>query len=186
MRGESTHKILELLKRGDKAMLEKIYVENRETFINFSKKFGISEFDAADVYQDAIIVFRENAMNGKINSLESSISTYLFAIGKYKIFQTLRANSNIDLDSDLELDEKNIEFDVNLFDEKLTKEQRVVAKYFKMLGERCKEILTLFYYQGYTLGEIAVILEYSTKEVLKSSKSRCIQKLKNLINKRNG
>ncbi len=182
MREELTDKILESLKRGDNATLEKIYIDNRVAFINFSKKFGLPEVDALDVYQDAIIAFHENAINGKINSFNSSVSTYLFAIGKFMIFQLLRVDSGIEFDSNMMIEEKNIEFDVNLYDEKLTNKQKVIAKHFKMLGERCKEVLSLFYYQGYTLGEIAVILGYSTKNVLKSSKSRCLKQLKEMIN----
>jgi RNA polymerase sigma-70 factor (ECF subfamily) len=85
--------------------------------------------------------------------------------------------------NDFDLVEENIEFDVNLYGPVLTNEQQLLKKYYGHLGDRCKSILNLFYYQGYNLDEIRDILNYSNKKVLKSQKSRCIKQLKDLINK---
>lgn len=180
---DNSKNIIELLKRGDDATLHKIYVENREAFIKFSKKFNIDKSDAADIYQDAIIILRENAINGKINNLNSTVSTYLFAIGKYKIYQFHRKNSKVEFNNDILIEEKNIELDVNHHYEKITNQQRAIKKHFSKLGERCKNILILFYYQGYNLDEITEILNYSNKKVLKSQKSRCIKQLKEFMKK---
>ena len=78
MNSKESKSIIELLKQGDKATLEKVYVENREGFLNFAKKYNVSEYDAIDIYQDSIMVLRENAINGRIDDLQSNISTYLF------------------------------------------------------------------------------------------------------------
>ena len=175
--------IIELIKQGDNTTLEKIYVENRKVFINFSKRYNINEYDALDIYQDTIIAFQENVINGKIDHLESSISTYLFAIGKYKIFYFHRKNKKFDPNNEIHLNDNNLVFDVNLEDENLTKKQEALKKSFNTLGERCKSVLNLFYYQGYTLDEITEILNYSDKKVLKSQKSRCLKQLKELVKK---
>ena len=178
--------IIDQLKKGDQKTLEKIYVENREGFINFSKKYNVEEQDAVDIYQDAIIVLRDNAVNGRIDALQSNISTYLFAIGKYKIYHNFRVRSREDLKEDVDLLQENVDFDVNLDDNPLTNEQKVLQKCFEELGERCQSILKLFYYQGYNLDEIQEILQYSNKKVLKSQKSRCIRQLKDLVRKYEG
>lgn len=176
------HNTLELLKKGDNATLQKIYEDNRISFINFSKRYDISEIDAVDIYQDAIIALYENGINGKINSLNSSVSTYLFAIGKYKIFQLLRKNKTINLDHNITIESTNEVLNVNFFNEKLTNKQKLIAKGITELGKRCKEVLELFYYKGFTLDEITNVLNYSSKEVLKSQKSRCLKQLKKIIN----
>lgn len=176
------HNILELLKKGDNATLQRIYEDNRSVFINFSKRYNISKNDAVDIYQDAIIALHENAVNGKINSLSSSVSTYLFAIGKNKIFQLLRKNKTVDLDQNITIESTNEILDVNFYDDKPTKRQNLILENLKRLGKRCVEVLKLFYYQGFTLDEITKILNYSSKEVLKSQKSRCIKQLKEIIN----
>jgi RNA polymerase sigma factor (sigma-70 family) len=182
MSDNNSKNIINLLQQGDKITLEKIYSENREAFINFSKKYNIEKYDAVDIYQDAILVLRENAINGKINNLNSNISTYLFAIGKYKIFHSYRLKSKFDLNNEFDIGEKNIDFDVNLLDEELTNQQKLLKEYFNKLGDRCKKVLNLFYYQGYTLDEITEVLNYSSKKVLKSQKSRCVKQLKDFVN----
>lgn len=177
-------KIIELLRLGDSNTLQKIYNDNRLSFIKFAQKYNIEEYDAADIYQDSIIALRENAINGKLNNIKSSISTYLFAIGKHKIYFTHRQNSKLEFDNDLLLNEKYFDPDVNLFDEKLTKEQEILQKCYEELGGKCKKVLNLFHYQGFTLDEITQILDYSSKKVLKSQKSRCQKKLKELCMKK--
>lgn len=183
MSSSDSKNTINLLKQGDKGILEKIYVENREGFLNFSKKYNVEEYDAVDIYQDSIMVLRENAIQGKIDNLQSNISTYLFAIGKYKIFHNFRVQSKLDFQNGFDLLEENTELDVNLYETILTNEQKLLKKYYDQLGDRCKSVLNLFYYQGYNLDEIKEILNYSNKKVLKSQKSRCLKQLKNLINK---
>ncbi len=183
MNSQDPKTIIELLKQGDKKTLEKIYVENREGFINFAKKYNVCEYDAIDIYQDSIMVLRENAINGRIDDLKSNVSTYLFAIGKYKIYYNFRVKSKTILKNDFNLVEENLDFDVDLYGPVLTKEQKLLKKYYDRLGDRCKSILNLFYYQGYNLDEIRTILNYSNKKVLKSQKSRCIKQLKDLVEK---
>lgn len=184
MESSNSKNIIDLIKCGDEKTLHNIYVKNREAFIKFSKKYNVERYDAVDIYQDAIIILRENVINGKIIELKSSISTYLFAIGKYKIFQTHRDNSKIELNNNFYAETENVQIDVNLPDEKLTNQQRLLNKHLPLLGERCKEVLILFYYEGYSLDEITEILGYSDKNVLKSQKSRCLKQLKNMINKK--
>lgn len=181
MEEENTKNIIKLIRGGDQLVLRKIYDENREAFIKFSRKYNVERYDAIDIYQDAIIVLYENIANGKITDLKSKVSTYLFAIGKYKIFQMHRDNSKVELSSELHLKEENIYLDVNLYNEKLTNRQNLLNKYYSQLGKRCKEILKLFYYEGYTLDEIINILKYSDKNVLKSQKSRCMRQLRDWI-----
>jgi RNA polymerase sigma-70 factor (ECF subfamily) len=183
MKEENTKNIIRLIREGDQLVLRKIYDSNREPFIKFSRKYNVEKYDALDIYQDAIIVLYENIINGKITDLNSKFSTYLFAIGKYKIFQLHRDNSKIELTNELFMEVENVYLDVNLFNEKLTNRQDLLNRYFSQLGNRCKEILKLFYYEGYTLDEIIDILNYSDKKVLKSQKSRCMRQLKDWIKK---
>ena len=182
MRAIELKKTIELLKQKDKVTFQKIYNDNRVAFINFAKGYHIEEYDSLDVYHDSILVLRDNAIQGKIDNLKSSISTYLFAIGKYKIYHIFREKAKLNITDDIEVIEKNFDFDVNLYDENPTNQQIQLKIGFKQLGERCKEVLELFYYSGYTLDEITEILNYSDKNVLKSQKSRCIKQLRKYSN----
>ena len=97
------------------------------------------------------------------------------------IYEQLRKDKKTVLvNTDVLKDEYNeeVEFD----NEPLSQHQKQLQNGFKRLGEQCKKILTLFYYNGYTLDEITISLNYDKKDVVKSQKSRCLAKLKSIIN----
>jgi RNA polymerase sigma factor (sigma-70 family) len=170
----------ELLKKGDDSALQKVYVENRDVFLSFSRKFNISSDDAEDIYHDTIIAFRENLVTGHLKELKSSLSTYLFAIGKNMIYQLQRQNSRRMNHYIYTIYEKNGIPDVNLSEEKATKQQKLLEKVLEKIGKRCKEILNLSFIEGYTIKEVREILNYSSINVLKSQKSRCLKRIREL------
>lgn len=174
--------LVKLLKDSDKETLKMIYLKNRDSFINFARKHSISEEDIVDVYQDAIIVLQEKIAQGKLESLTCSISTFLFGIGKYMLYEKARKNNKTVANFSLENEAYNYkEFSDSYFDDEQNEQQILLQKGFSSLGKKCKEVLKLFYYRGFTLEEIAVKLNYSSKNVVKSQKSRCIKQLKDKI-----
>lgn len=172
-----------LLKKSDKQTLKIIYVKNRTPFINFARKFNVSENDIVDAYQDAIIVLTEKAFRGEINNLNCSIRTFLFGIGKYILFEKVRKNKKIVFDFPLEKEDYNYrEISNSFIGEEPNSLDILLQKGFSSLGKKCKEVLRLFYYRGLTIDEISDRLNYKDKNVVKSQKSRCIKQLKEKIN----
>ncbi|RKE99014.1 RNA polymerase sigma factor [Ichthyenterobacterium magnum] len=173
--------VIEALKKGDQNALKLIYESNRLAFIGFAKKYSINEDDVIDIYQDAIIALRENAIKGKIDNLKSELKTYLFSIGKYMIYERLKQQKKMRLVEDSSNYIKNKEiFSFNIKNE-LTDQQKQLHIAFKSLGQKCKDVLTLFYYRGFDLEDIMNELNYTNKDVVKSQKSRCIKSLKTMI-----
>ena len=172
------------LKQGSEQLFEQIYEENRAHFINFAKRYELRKDDVIDVYQDAFIIFYNNVMSGKLKTLTSSISTYLFSIGKYLIFDKLRkdhqkVSSEFDLARVGELDE--VMTNIEIEEEGMTVEQELLSKYFATLGKQCQRLLTLFYYRGYNIKDIMKKENYNSENVVKSQKSRCMKTLKDKI-----
>ncbi len=175
---------LEDLRKGSDTVLRKVYEENRDKFLNYAKRYSLSEDENIDIYQDAYIIFYDNVMSGKIESFTSSISTYLFSVGKYLIFDRMRKNkktvgSTYDLsrvgDDDMSVDMMETERS------DLTNEQVLLQKYFGTLGAKCQELLTLFYYRGFTIQEIMDHENYNSENVVKAAKSRCMKTLRERI-----
>jgi RNA polymerase sigma factor (sigma-70 family) len=172
-----------LLKASDKKTLEKIYLENRASFINFARKFKLSDDDIVDVYQDAIIALQEKAIKGEIEKISCTVKTYLFGIGKYMLYEKSRRNNKTVSNFPLEKEAYNYkEISDAFFEDEPNKFQVLLQKGFAELGKKCKEVLTLFYYRGFTIDEIAEKLNYNNKNVVKSQKSRCIKQIKENIN----
>ncbi len=176
-----TYDTLRQIKKGDREFLRKVYNENRDRFLNFAKNLGLNSEDARDVYQNTIIAFSESILDGKIKKLRSSVSTYLFGIGKHMIYSQLRKNSLYKDSPVLVLNETKEEIYVNFSDNNYTKEQRLLQKALKKIGVKCIEVLELFYFEGFDLDEIMDLTSYKSKQVLRSQKSRCISQLKEII-----
>ncbi len=172
---------MQLLKSGNQNAYKALYDENRDAFLAFARKHRVTEDDAIDIYQEAHIVLYENIVNGKLTKLNSSLKTYVFSIGKYKIYERLRASKKLVLVDN--------EFQMNQWDEELeydettlNNQQKLLKEQLKNLGERCRNILELFYLDGLNIEEIRIKEKYGNANTVKAQKSRCLKQLKTLIN----
>lgn len=171
--------VIEQLKKGDEKTIKQIYLDHKNGFSLFANKYDLAPDDLLDVYQDSIIALCENAKKGTIDTLESSLSTYLFSIGKYMIYKKLKANNKlVPIDNETQLAELVEEDDAEIDSDE---EVKLLQENFKKLGDQCQKVLRLFYYEEKKLDTIQMELNYTNKDVLKSQKSRCLKQLKDLI-----
>ena len=174
---------IDYLKNSDHKEVSKLYNTNRDVFLNFGKKYGLDYDDLCDIYQEAFIALRKHALNGKLDAVNSSMKTYLFGIGKFMIFDLLKKNNNttefkpskLGIHDTIEL--VSTEFE----NEELSHEQALLHTYFKKLGKKCQEMLTLFYSRGLSIDEIVEHTDYTDGSVVRSQKSRCLKTLKDMI-----
>src|SRR5690606_37629818 len=118
---------------------------------------------------------------GKLENLECSIKTYLFAIGKnltLKIFSK-RQREIVDVNRnhiipDIPGDSEESE----------NFRQKVVMKVMEHLGEPCKSLLEAFYFRSLSMHEIAIELAYKNADVVKSQKARCMNEVKKQVKKK--
>ncbi len=175
--------VLEKLRKGGENAFKEVYDVNREKFLLFARKFGLDDDEQLDVYQDTYIAFYQNVITGKLKNLTSTLSTYLFGIGKNFIMKTLKKNQrtvrseymlHIIKDGDIALENTD-------WDESLSHEQQLLKKYFGTLGEQCQKLLTMFYYRGLSVKDIIAEGGYHSANVVKSQKSRCLKTLRERI-----
>ncbi len=173
--------IIARLKSGDEEALKTLYLTNKKPFFLFAARYQINKDELLDIYQDVFIAFCQNVKNGKIDHLKSDITTYMFAIGKFMIFKRLKSRTD-DIPVD-ELAAFGIEMeDIDEIDHQSQLDELRAA--IKNLGQQCQNILRLFYFEEKKISEIQLILNYSTKDVLKAQKSRCLKQLKELMHKK--
>ena len=172
---------LERLREGDQKALEKIYLEYKTEFLLFAGKIKDDHEVVLDVYQDSIIALFENIQKGKLTTLSSSLKTYLFSIGKFKLYKINKEEARFANESSVFGDDYSEEVDV--FVQDINSERMVlVEKALDKLGKKCRELLNLFYYRGFDLEEIKNEMGLENKNTAKSQKSRCLNQLKKLIN----
>jgi len=168
--GVISNKLVQQLKEGDQQVLKTIYLENKSIFINYLRRYDLDEETLNDIYQDAVVALYENARKGTIDNLKSTVSTYLIGIGK---FMCLNKHKQKKREVFFENDEamlSNEDYQEIALDHSTgaTEQQKLISKHFEQLGQKCKEILSLFYLESLT--------------VVKASKSRCLKTLKTLVN----
>ena len=88
-----------------------------------------------------------------------------------------KGNNNKDLDENFDMvSSENLEKDLISKERKKTLEQLI-----ELLGERCKKIMTLVFYEEMSMKNIAIEMGLSGENVAKSSHYKCKQKLIELI-----
>lgn len=170
--------LYERLLEGDEKALVEVYKLYKSEFLNFFKRYEISEQEVLDIYQDSIIVIYQKFINGQTKLSNSGVKTYLFGIGKNKVYNHFKTKKIITSDvKDLEVKDK--EFRLK---EQPSVYEKLLAKNLKLLSESCRNILELFYYKNLTIIEIVTATAYKDENTVKSHKSRCLKKLKSLCN----
>lgn len=177
----SNQSIIERIKSNDAELLKKIYLENKLSFFKIANQYQLPEDVALDIYQDSMVALIENVRKNKIDDLQSSINTYFIGIGKFMIYNHLKSNKKMRFDTidTIEIHEYD---DFSTDENTLNSRENALKKAYETLGEQCRQILNLFYFENKKLDEIQTILKYENKDVLKSQKSRCISHLKKLLN----
>ena len=179
--GHSDNSLLTKIAEGDRHALHVLYQKHREAFLGWAcKRYQCSEDDAADLYQDAIIVLYENALAGKITG-NSKLRTYLFGVGKNLILKNYEQYKRF---ADLETeDPRDNKTPVSAVDESiiLTERQQALQLALQELGEACRRLLIRFYYDKFSTEAMMSEFGYKTKDVVKSQKARCMRSLRNLL-----
>jgi RNA polymerase sigma factor (sigma-70 family) len=145
-------------------------------------KHSLSEDEAFDAYSDATLSAIEKIRNGSFEG-RSSLKTWLYRIfhnkcvdllrkrttNKNSIYQTSSISDMLFQLSDTgkSVIQKLIDkADWNFLNQKLNE-----------LGDTCRGLLALSA-DGYSDKEIAVLMEYKTADVVKTSRLRCLEKLR--------
>ncbi len=167
----------EELRKGNRMVFEALYTDHRVAFINYGKGFELVEDVLLDIYQDATIALFQNFVTKQVVLETSSVKTYLFGIGKFMILTHLKKTKHVYLDKLEQREYDQIEIETP----EETLESKQLAKGFKLLGEKCKELLRLYYYRSLTIKEIVEHSQYKDENTVKSYKSRCMRQLRELI-----
>ena len=158
--------------------LRHLYVENRDRLCSYVKSNSGSDAAAKDVFQESIIAFYENVRDGKYKG-ESAVSTYLYSIAKFKWLNQLK--------KDKVRDGHQNEIETDMFENDplthLINKQRQdnIFDVLAELGSQCKELLIASLYYGKSMKELVEAGTYSSEQIARNKKYKCLKHLKELI-----
>ena len=179
----SEEEIFKMLKSPNRITQDKafsqLYAVNYKSIMAMIQKNNGSEEDADDVFQDALIVLHRNVRKDDF-SLNCKIGTYIYSVARNLWLKKLRRSSKTSPISDSEAEFISVAED-NLEILEKTEEKNLLVSYIHKMGEDCKKILRLFYYEKMRLEEISKEMGLATAEVAKNKKHRCFKKLKTAV-----
>jgi RNA polymerase sigma-70 factor (ECF subfamily) len=167
-------------KRGEEALFRRYAYFIREGM----HKHNLSEDEAFDAYSDTIMAAVQKISNGSFQG-RSSLKTYLFQIFQNKCVDLLRkmttnkySVNRTESISDMlfhisDSARSIIQMLIDKADWALLKER------LNQLTEECRQML-LLWADNHTDKEIAGRLQYKTSDVVKTSRLRCLEKLRKL------
>lgn len=168
--------------RGSKAererALEIIYTDNKAKVCAFILGNSGSEAEAKDIFQEAVIAFYENVRNEKFKG-ESTIGTYLYSIARFKWLNQIKKNAIRTGHHEKARKEEFTESPMAVLIEGERKSG--VLEVLDQLGEACKELLVESLYHNASMKEIAQSGGYSSEQIVRNKKYKCLQKLKELL-----
>ena len=148
------------------------------------RKFSLSEDDAIDAYSDTILITIEKICNYSFKA-ESSLKTYVYQIFHNKCVDLIRkktTNKN-SVHQTVSINDLLIQIPdaakpiIQQMAEKSNWELLKIR--LNEMGGNCRQLLLLFA-DGYSDKDIAMTLSYKTADVVKTSRLRCVEKLRHL------
>jgi len=147
-------------------------------------KYSFPEDDAFNIYADTIIAAITRITNGSFEG-RSSLKTWLFQIFHHKCVDLIRKNATNK--SSVHRAQSISDIFLQMADSAKTVIQEMMEKTDKThlkqkldeIGENCRRIL-MQWAEGYSDKEISASMEYKTADVVKTSRLRCLEKLRQL------
>jgi RNA polymerase sigma factor (sigma-70 family) len=141
---------------------------------------GGSLQDGEDIFQETVVTFIDIVRKSKFRR-DSSVKTFLVSVARNIWLNELKRKKSGDQRARIfETSRGQIENDVleNL-NRRETKEQ--LLSLMDHLGESCRKILTLFYYENLPFEEIIGKMGYESEQVARNKKYKCMKELSDLI-----
>lgn len=136
--------------------------------------------DAQDIFQEVLVAFINLIKAGKFRG-EASIKTFLYSLNKNIWLNELKKRGRSQVrEMKYEKAADKTEHGINTALE-AREANAGLMKVMDELGETCKKILLLYYYENQTMKEILTSLNYENEQVVRNKKYKCLKKLEELL-----
>lgn len=157
-----------------------IYQQYAETIKSFILANSGTPPDAEDIFQETVVTFIDLVKKEKFRG-EASVKTFLTAIARNLWLNELKKRTRSGVrEKAFETNRENTEMDVSQYITDREVKQQFVEVLGK-LGEPCKKLLTLFYYENLSMKDMVHHLPYENEQVVRNKKYKCLQALTDLV-----
>ena len=141
-----------------------------------------SRQDAEDVFQEVVVTFIELVQKDKFRG-ESTVKTFLFSLNRHTWLNELKRRGRaLAREEKYERGQEKVELDTTELIADREGKARVITL-VGQLGESCRKILLLFYYENLSMKEILEATDYENEQVVRNKKYKCLKQLEQMLNK---
>lgn len=167
--------ILDGIRNNNNGILVYIYEKDFPSLLNHITDTGGDEFEAEDVFHDALLVIFKKVRSESF-VLTSSFHTYIQAVArliwKKRLDRSIYKRKSIGkLEEELLLDDP--EYD-NEFEE--IERRKLYKKLFEELPTDCQKLMT-YIIEGNSLTQVTKLMKYNSIEYTKTKRVRCKERL---------
>ncbi|OGU32809.1 MAG: hypothetical protein A2X67_11770 [Ignavibacteria bacterium GWA2_55_11] len=170
---------LRLIQKGDREGLVRLYRENRRPVVSYVTKNSGTLDDAEDVLQEAVVVLWERIRENTFE-LQSQLSTFVYATSR-NIWLRRLAQARKEQSGDIDPD--SIAADNADPEEEVDGRTSAIRAALNKLGEPCRTLLMLFYWERLSMEEIAANMGFANADTAKAKKYQCKEQLRRLAAK---
>ena len=170
--------LLEHLRNGaDHKALARLY-RHLPSIRRMIRHYGGSRQQAEDIFQEALIILCRKARQDVGFALPSGIYPYLYSVCRFLWNDELRKQQRLPV---ADLDEQTTDHADAAIAATVEAEQRfrLAEQIVANLGDRCRELLMLFYERKKSLRDIAADMGYSSEQTAKNQKYKCLETARN-------
>lgn len=176
--------LLQGIAAGTRQSATQVYKQHYPTVMHFIQGAGGDEADAADVFQEAMVVLFEKARNEDFR-LTCRIGTYLFAICKHLWYKRLEQRKRMPVALKEDTGDGGgydaaYEDDIKVHEEREEHYAQLDVA-LESLGEPCRSLLRAFYHQDKSMQQIAADFGYTNPDNAKTQKYKCLTRLKKIF-----
>jgi RNA polymerase sigma factor (sigma-70 family) len=172
-------KILDLMHQGDDEALVMLYRQNQKAVTSYVLRNNGSGEDAEDVLQESVIILWERVQSGRFE-YSAKLSTFIFGIAK-NVWSRKRMRKHREPATEFE----NDVFDSgeqSALDAMIDSERsRTIADAMERLGDPCRTLLVLYYWEERSQEEIALQMGFANAATVKSKKYTCKKMLEKIF-----
>ena len=171
--------LLERIRAGEEQALVRLFHANRRAVTALVVRNSGTAVDAEEILQEALVILWERVRAGTFEP-QAKIETFVYATARNLWLRRLaRRRKEIPTELDPEGSPSADPSPLDVLVE--SQEAGLVALALQKLGEPCKTLLLLFYWEEATMEEIARRLGFANAETAKSKKYQCKKALRTIV-----
>jgi RNA polymerase sigma factor (sigma-70 family) len=137
--------------------------------------------DAEDIFQEVMLDFIDAVQKNKFRG-ESSIKTFLYSLNKFTWLNELKKRGRA-MEREKKYGSLQPQEQVDVSGHIAGRESRAeVMAIVEQLGEACKKILVMFYYENLPMKDILEKTDYDNEQVVRNKKYKCLKQLEQMLN----